>query len=114
MKFTKVRHLALLAGALMLAGCDIPFLDRFSPEAEPVAAASVTGTPAPENTGCSDTIARYQAMMDTNYRANRVSQKVYGEVMKEISPAQQACSEGRSNDAESLIAASRKKHGYPG
>lgn len=67
----------------------------------------------PQGSGCSGDIARWKAIQDNDLAMGHVSQTVYNQIAGEIGKAQSACAAGRDAEASGLIAASRKRHGYP-
>lgn len=67
----------------------------------------------PEGTGCWGVLARYKATLDNDLATGNVNEKVYDAVMRELVPAQNACAQHKNAEAEDMVAASRKRHGYP-
>ena len=67
----------------------------------------------PSGAGCSASVARWKAIQDNDLNTGHVSQSVYDQIAKEIDQAGAACQAGRDSEAESLVRASRARHGYP-
>ena len=67
----------------------------------------------PAGSGCSGSVARWKAIQDNDLNTGHVSQSVYDQIAKEIDQAAAACQAGRDAEAESLVRASRARHGYP-
>jgi hypothetical protein len=63
--------------------------------------------------GCAGEIARYSAVMKSDFDTGNVNKSVYGQVEKEIARAEAACSAGRDSEAIGLVRASKSRHGYP-
>jgi hypothetical protein len=105
---------AMFAGlavwSLALAGCK---------SASPVASnAPETGvaqlaTQGSQGGGCSSEIARYSAVMKSDYDTGNVNKSVYAQFQSEMARAQSACSAGHENEAIGLVRASKSRHGYP-
>lgn len=99
--------------ALALAACN-----QTTPPAPPPGSAPLGVTPStfsmPQGAGCTGDVARWKAIQDNDLQTGHVSQKVYDAIAKEIAQAQTACAAGRDAEASALVAASRKRHGYPG
>ena len=101
----------VLLAALALAACN---------QTAPQAAAPGPGsgvTPStfqmPEGSGCAGEVARWKAIQDNDLATGHVTQPVHDQITREIASAQTACAAGRDAEARSLVAASRKRHGYP-
>lgn len=109
---TLFRLAAPLAFALAAAGCN-----QTAQSPAPAAPAS-TVTPAgfrlPEGSGCAADIARWRAIQENDRRMGHVGARVYETIRGEIAEAEAACAAGRDAEASALVAASRKRHGYPG
>ena len=101
------RNAAFLTAALLLAalaaGCNSPT----PPPPPPLAA------PLPEGSGCSPSIARYRAVQENDLAMGHVNKSVYAQIQKEIADAQSACVMGDEAKAQSLLRASKARHGYP-
>jgi hypothetical protein len=96
---------AALALAALAAGCNSP-----TPPPPPVAAPAA---PLPEGSGCAAAIARYRAIQQNDLEMGHVNKSVYGQIQKEIAEAQSACAYGDEAKAQSLLRASKARHGYP-
>jgi hypothetical protein len=77
------------------------------------AGVSPPGFKLPTGTGCAASIARWQAIQDNDLNSGHVGQSVYNQIQKEIDQASAACQAGKEAEAESLVRASRARHGYP-
>ena len=106
---------ALLAAAA-LAACTSagppPAPSRPAPSGIPYVTAP--GFKLPEGAGCAGGVARYQAIMDNDLETGHVNKSVYAQINGEIEGARAACSAGRDGEANGLLAASKRRHGYPG
>jgi len=97
---------AALALAALAAGCNSPA----PPPPPPVAAPAA---PLPEGSGCAAAIARYRAIQQNDLDMGHVNKSVYAQIQKEIAEAQSACAYGEEAKAQSLLRASKARHGYP-
>jgi hypothetical protein len=115
--------LAALALAVVIAGCNSTGASAPQPVASTAPPSSAyAGLPAgvsppgfklPSGSGCAVAVARWQAIQDNDLNSGHVGQPVYDQIGKEIAQASAACQGGRDAEAESLIRASRTRHGYP-
>lgn len=107
--------LALTAAlsACLLAACN----SSAPPPPVAPAAASRSVTPPgfrlPEGAGCTGAIARYRAIQDNDLSMGHVNQSVYNQIQSEIADAERACAAGDDAKAQSLVRASKSRHGYP-
>ncbi len=109
--------LAFALGAL-LAGCNTTTTPAPTASAPaPSAYATQSYTPPsfamPAGTGCAADIARWQAIQNNDYASGNIGLSVYNQIKQEIAAARAVCSAGRDAEASAMIAASRKRHGYP-
>ncbi len=111
---TPLRLALPLACALALAGCNQSAPTAAAPPPGPVSPVTPAGFALPQGAGCSGDIARYRAIQDNDLKTGHVNAKVYETIRGEIAQAESACAAGRDAEARGLIAASRKRHGYPG
>ena len=112
------RFLSVVPGALLLAACNTTPAPYMNPNAIPPSAYTTPGvTPAgfrlPEGSGCAVSVARWRAIQDNDLKSGHVSAPVHKQIGGEIAQAEAACSAGRDAEAQSMIVASRKRHGYP-
>ncbi len=102
------RDAASLTAALFLAalaaGCNSPAPPPPPPPATP---------PLPEGTGCVASIARYRSVQDNDLAMGHVNKSVHAQIQKEIAEAESACAYGDEAKAQSLLRASKARHGYP-
>lgn len=107
-----------MAVALALTACN---------SASPPPAASVTavntgavpgvtppGFRLPDGAGCTGDIGRWQAIQQNDLDTGHVNKAVHEQIQGEIALASVACQAGRDAEARALIAASKRRHGYPG
>jgi hypothetical protein len=77
------------------------------------AGVSPPGFRLPSGAGCSADVARWKAIQDNDLNTGHVSQSVYDQIAKDIAQASAACQAGRDAEGQSIIRASRARHGYP-
>jgi hypothetical protein len=114
----KLRAGLMFAAGLLLAGCNTT---STSPPAAstPAPSAYATQSYTPQNfvlpggSGCAADIARWQAIQNNDYASGNIGLPVYKQIKQEIAAASAACSAGRDAEASSMIASSRRRHGYP-
>lgn len=103
---------ALLAGACMaLAGCDA--MGTSTAPGYATQAYTPPNFKLPEGKGCSAAVSRWQAVQQNDYASGNVNVSVYKQIQGEIAKAADACSAGRDAEATAMVAASRRRHGYP-
>ncbi|RFB75068.1 hypothetical protein [Methylovirgula sp. 4M-Z18] len=109
------RFYLIALSALTLTACNATAPEQQTPSAAAYASRSVTDPhfKLPEGAGCTGDIARYQAVMDNDYTTGNVGQGVYKQINGEIAQARTACASGNDTGARAMIAASKKRHGYP-
>lgn len=110
-----MKALAPLA-LLLLAGCNAPETASApapTPAGYAVRHVAPEGYKLPEGAGCTGAVARYQAVMDNDYATGNVGQGVFKTISDEISAARSVCASGNDGQAQSMIAASKTRHGYP-
>lgn len=100
--------------ALLTAACNQTAPAPVAAPAGPVSPVTPAGFRLPDGAGCSGEIARWRAIQDNDLKTGHVGQKVYETIRGEIAQAEAACAGGRDAEARGLVAASRKRHGYPG
>ncbi|WP_026606129.1 hypothetical protein [Methylocapsa acidiphila] len=108
---------ALLVAAIALSGCNQtsgPAPSAPSAVATaPDAAASGPGWPnLPAGAACTGELNRYQAVLKADVSTGNVNKSVYDKIQGELSRAAEACAAGRDGEAQSLIRASKERHGY--
>ena len=109
-----IRALPPLCGLLLLAACNAnaPPPQAAVPPASPAYAPS--SFQMPTGSGCAGDVARWKAEQENERRAGQVGDGVYAQIQGEIAQADGACQAGRDGEARSMVAASKRKHGYPG
>ncbi|HXY59372.1 MAG TPA: hypothetical protein VEH76_12420 [Methylocystis sp.] len=109
--------LAWVFCASLLAACNSAAPPPPPALVAPAAPASRSVTPPgfklPEGAGCTGVIARYRAIQDNDLSMGHVNQSVYSQIQSEIAEAERACAGGDDARAQSLIRASKARHGYP-
>jgi hypothetical protein len=109
-----MKSLAPLALAgFALAACNAPAPRTSAPPAPGSVVVTPPGFQLPEGADCSAKIARYRAVQDNDLSMDHVNQSVYNQIKREIAAAQSVCTAGRDAEANAMIAASEKRHGYP-
>ena len=101
--------LTALGMAVALGACNEP-----SGGAGPVVSAPIgpTAYKLPQGAGCTGEINRYQDVLKSDLETGNVEQKVYNDIQREMTRAASACEAGREGEARSIIAASKRAHGY--
>jgi len=108
-----------LSLTVALSACLLAACSSSAPPPEPVtpapASRSITppGFKLPEGAGCTGAIARYRAIQDNDLSMGHVNQSVYNQIQSEIGEAERVCAAGEDAKAQSLIRASKARHGYP-
>jgi len=67
----------------------------------------------PEGGSCAGEIARFRAIQENDIAMGHVAQSVYNRIKDEIAAAERECAAGRDAQAQAMIVASKKRHGYP-
>lgn len=102
---------------LFLASCVIGAPLAQAQEADPSTYATERFAPnsitMPSGTGCAAEIARFQIIMNNDYRTGNVGQSVYAQIEKDLDAASRACSAGQDAQARDMVRATRSRHGYP-
>ena len=106
---------AWIAIVLGLSGCNAtaPAPQAAAAPASGIPYVTAPGFKLPEGTGCAGAVARYQAIMDNDLETGHVNKTVHTAISGEIAGARSACAAGRDSEAQGLIVASKKRHGYP-
>jgi hypothetical protein len=68
----------------------------------------------PEGAGCSGDIARFRAVQDNDLATGHVNQSVYDRIKGEVDQAAAACAAGNDAGARGMLAATKRRFGYPG
>ncbi|GJE17845.1 hypothetical protein ACFQ4G_18800 [Methylobacterium marchantiae] len=98
--------LALTLGACTLSGPS-PKVAAVAPVAAPVLA------PLPDGSGCGPSIARTQAVVDSDVATGNLNQPVGARFSSDLARAAEACRAGRDREAIGLLAAAKSRYGYP-
>jgi hypothetical protein len=102
-----------VAAALALCACNAASNGSAPP---PVAAAPASTKPdwptLPEAAKCTGDLKSYQSVLSADVKTGNLNQTVFDQVQTELGKAAQACAAGRDAEAESLIRASKQRHGY--
>ncbi len=103
----------LAFAAFALAGCNAPAPQASPPPAPGSAVVTPPGFRLPAGGSCSADVARYRAVLNNDLAMGNVAQSVYNQIKRETDAAEAACSAGHEAEGRSLLAASKKRHGYP-
>ncbi len=103
----------LAFAAFALAACNAPAPQASPPPAPGSAVVTPPGFRLPAGGSCSADVARYRAVLNNDLAMGNVAQSVYNQIKRETDAAEAACSAGRDAEGRSLLAASKKRHGYP-
>lgn len=101
---------AVLLSAALLGACKPT---ASAPPAVAVAAAPVVATPLPQGTGCGPSIARTQAVVDSDVATGNLNAPVGKRFSADLANASAACAAGRDGEALHLLAAAKSRYGYP-
>ena len=102
--------IAILGCGAAASGCN----SAAPPPAPSASQPAAQHGPLPTGSDCASAIARYRAVQDNDLSMGHVNQGVYTQIQGEIAEAQRACSAGEEAKAQSLLRASKARHGYPG
>jgi hypothetical protein len=111
------RSLLALAAALLLAACNASPSSVAVNTPPPAATDQQTGTAVPSfnlpaGTACSNDINSYETIASNDLDTGNVEQSVYDQIQVEMKSAAAACQAGRDAEARSIVADSKRKHGY--
>lgn len=115
-------HPAVRATLFSLAGLSFGACNSTAPQPPATAAAPVSSaasiTPSsfrlPEGAGCSGDVARFRAVIDNDLATGHTTKSVHEKMAAEVNQAAAACQTGQDGPARSMIAATKKRFGYPG
>ncbi len=96
--------------AALSAGCNA----ARPPQAAPPGPAVPAQALPPDGPGCAGAVARYRSVVDNDLSMGHVNQSVHAQISQEIAEAASACAAGQDGRAQSLLRASKSRHGYPG
>lgn len=99
--------LAALAASL-LAGCNA----GPTAPAPKAMAALPAAKPLPEGKGCSASVARTQALVDSDLATGNIDEPVAKRFTADLGRAAEACSAGRDGEGLHLLAAAKARYGY--
>jgi hypothetical protein len=105
---------APLGGLLLLAACNAGAPPPQAAAPEPRVAYTPPGFQMPAGSGCAADIGRWKAVQANDHQMGQINDSVYAQIEGEIAQAEAACQAGRDGEARALVAASRRRHGYPG
>ncbi|WP_279601332.1 hypothetical protein [Methylobacterium sp. E-045] len=77
------------------------------------AAAAPALAPLPAGSGCGPSIARTQAVVDSDVATGNLNAPVGARFSADLARASEACSAGREREAVGLLAAAKSRYGYP-
>jgi hypothetical protein len=102
-----------VGAAIALCACNATSNGSAPP---PLAAAPASAKPdwppLPEGAKCAGDLKSYQSVLSADVGTGNLNQTVYDQVQTELGKAAQACAAGRDAEAESLIRATKQRHGY--
>ncbi|MHC2017676.1 hypothetical protein [Methylobacterium sp. CM6247] len=102
-----------LAGALGACSASGPSPKAaVAPIAATVAAAPALA-PSPTGSGCGPSIARTQAVVDSDVATGNLNPPVGARFSADLARASEACNAGRDREATALLAAAKARYGYP-
>ncbi len=109
-----VRATVFVSVAASLAACNA---SAPPPQAAATQTASVSSKLAPppdvpSGTACGDTIIKWRAVLDDDVETGNLNQSVYDQIRGDVSSASDACRGGRDAEARTIVASSKKRHGY--
>lgn len=103
------RALPILALGCALSACQ----SSAPPPVAAVAAAPAAAlAPLPPGSGCGPSVARTQAIVDTDVRTGDLDAPVGTRFSADLAKASQACAAGRDGEAMHLLAAAKARYGY--
>ena len=108
-----VLALSLASG---LAGCNSsagPTMTAASSGYGRAYAAPAQAVSLPPGARCTAEINKWRRQIDQDSKIGLLDTSVYKQIQIEIRPAARACAAGHGREALRLVAASRKRHGYP-
>ncbi|KQO64005.1 MULTISPECIES: hypothetical protein [unclassified Methylobacterium] len=100
---------AVLLSAALLGACKPT---ASAPPAVAVAAAPVVAAPLPQGTGCGPSIARTQAVVESDVATGNLNPPVGERFGADLRHAADACAGGREREALSLLGAAKARYGY--
>ena len=100
---------AVLLSAALLGACKPT---ASAPPAVAVAAAPVVAAPLPQGTGCGPSIARTQAVVDSDVATGNLNPPVGERFSADLRHAADACAGGREREALNLLGAAKARYGY--
>lgn len=106
-----LQRVSLALAALLAAA----FVSACKPTASAppvVAAAPVVAAPLPEGAGCGPTIARTQAVVDSDVATENLNKAVGDRFSADLHRAADACRAGKDREALSLLAVAKSRYGY--
>ena len=101
--------IAVLLSAALLGACKPT---ASAPPAAAVAAAPVVATPLPQGTDCGPSIARTQAVVDSDVATGNLNPPVGERFSADLRHAADACAGGREREALGLLGAAKARYGY--
>jgi hypothetical protein len=96
-----------------ITACNAPAPQASAPPAPGSVAVTLPGFQLPEGTDCSAKIACYRAVQDNDLSMGHVVQSVYNQIKRDTDAASKAYAAGRDAEANSMVAASQRRHDYP-
>ncbi|SFK10504.1 hypothetical protein [Methylocapsa palsarum] len=104
-----------VGAALVLCACNATS-NGSAPQPVAAAPASTSAKPdwpaLPEAAKCTGELNSFQSVLSADVGTGNLNQTVYDQVQTELGKAAQACAAGRDAEAQSLIRATKQRHGY--
>lgn len=105
---------ALRLTLVLLAAAGLGACQQKAAAPPPVAAAAPPAPMVlPQGAGCGPAIARTQAVVDSDVATGNLNKPVGDRFGADLAHASAACAAGRDGEALGLLAAAKKRYGYP-
>lgn len=100
--------------ASVLGGCNASAPAPQAAAPSQAVARAEAGPALPAGAPCTQDVSGWRTLQDSDLQTGNLDQSVYAEIKRETDAAAAACAAGRDAEARSLIAASKRRHGYRG
>lgn len=104
---------ALRLTLVLLAAAGLGACQQKAAAPPPVVAAAPAPLVLPQGSGCGPAIARTQAVVDSDVATGNLNKPVGDRFSADLGHAASACAAGREGEALGLLAAAKKRYGYP-
>ncbi len=99
---------------VLLAAAGLGACQQKAVTSPPVVAAAPSAPVAlPQGSGCGPAIARTQAVVESDVATGNLNKPVGDRFGADLAHASSACAAGREGEALGLLAAAKKRYGYP-